>query len=100
LGPNILVSSPLSNTLTKIYTHTKQQVKLQFCIFYSFACYTGDGMIKYSEPQGSKHCPNLTRSAIPWKELFLIKRRHKSLPNVTDFVHYIRNVLVPFEAAS
>jgi hypothetical protein len=41
LGPNILLSTLFSNTLslcsssvweTKFHTHTKQQVKLQFCI--------------------------------------------------------------------
>jgi len=41
LGPNILLSTMFSNTLnlqsslsmTKFHTHTKQQVKLRFCIF-------------------------------------------------------------------
>jgi hypothetical protein len=45
LCPNILLSTLFSNTLsyflplirdTKIYTHTKQQLKLKTCILYTF----------------------------------------------------------------
>jgi hypothetical protein len=32
LGPNTLLNTIFSNTLTKFHTHTKQQAKLYFCI--------------------------------------------------------------------
>jgi hypothetical protein len=79
LGRNIVLSTLFSNDFilysplmsgNKFHTHTEQQAKLLFCIFYSLCISTADTKTKGSEWNGSKHYPKSICSSFPHESNF------------------------------